>query len=74
MDPISDALRDAIRAMHDNGEVMVSGYVAAVEYVNPSGEIDLVVFTDLDSPEWRHMGIIHHAQNVLEQFEEIDED
>lgn len=51
---------------------MVTSYIAVVEYVNPSGELEVAVLEDQESPYWRTAGLLIAADDILTQDETED--
>lgn len=52
---------------------MVTGWMTVFEYVDESGEVQLVAFSS-EMPEWRLAGIVDTGYQMLIEDEEYEDD
>ena len=72
---ITNALQNRIVEMEDGSQVVVSAWVAVVEYITADGTQELCLLQDGSSPEWRLDGLLSGGAGMLtEDYADWDDD
>jgi hypothetical protein len=72
---ITNALQNRIVEMEDGSQVVVSAWVAVVEYITADGTQELCLLQDGSSPDWRLDGLLSGGANMLaEDYADWDDD
>lgn len=70
---ITSALQRRVSDMEDGAEVVVTAWVAVVEYITATGTQELALINDADSPEWRIDGLLSGGHALIGWDETADE-
>lgn len=72
-DSITDALQRRVAEIEDGGGVVVTAWVAVVEYITDAGTQELALIHDDTSPEWRIDGLLNGGHSIVGWDETADE-
>lgn len=71
---ITDALQKRVVELEDGSQIVVSAWVAVVEYITTDGTQELVMLHDGSSPEWRIDGLLSGGATLLGEDDHVDWD
>lgn len=72
-DDITDALQRRVAEIEEGNGVVVTSWVAVVEYITGNGTQELALIHDNTSPEWRLDGLLAGGQSLIGWDETADE-
>lgn len=69
---LPDAMRDLLQS-EGEGSVMVTTWAVVAEYIDENGAAGVAAWAS-DDPHWRIVGLLHVAEDMLDLYDEEDED
>ncbi len=71
---ITNALQKRVVELENGSQIVVSAWVAVVEYITEDGTQELVLLQDGSSPEWRLDGLLSGGATLLAEDDHVDWD